>query len=383
MYGKPLYDRDASKKIENLFKTESNLESYKDYSLVQELEKLIHTLQEDFSHCFHPHLKNPSRKTNIYFKHYELPRFKKLSGEAYRIYKLSAQSNLSYHYYENDLGSWEQFDELMKRKFTVCSISNYLTYYFNYGWFFIGEEHKPKSIPEQEQLTFKEVLNLIPRTLVMIELDILAADIYVLKSYIEKKYAKNDLLRQAIGNIVEKIEECKTNFKTSGVFNKEIIKDIDKDLNIISQHRGIHNRETHPIFNKIIDTLRLIMSYLTEFLTFPIKYCLPNTRKNIVNFFSEPKTNSQKVVEHFLEEVDMFMEQVNALNKENFFSEPKINSQKVVEPYLEKVDMFMGQVNAPNIVSFLSEPKTNSQKVAEDFLEEKDMFMVQGITPNI
>lgn len=311
----PSYKRDATKKIEKLLQNEpeSKIKDYEVKYQVKDLEKLIHTLQEDFSHFFHQNLKNPSKESTIYFKHYELSRFKKLSEEAYRIYKLLLESDMSYTY-DQDYGSREQFDELMKREFTIFSIPYYKIFTYNRMWFYRGEEHMPKILPEKEKLTYSQILSLIPKTLVMIEFDILAADIVNLDSYMKKKYPENHLLHTEINNILRKIMQCRLSFKQSGKFDKTILENIRHDLSIIYQHRGIHNRETHPIFNKIIDTLRLIMSYLTEFLTFPIKYCLPKTRENIVNFFSEPKTYSQKVVEHFLEEADMFMDQANRLN---------------------------------------------------------------------
>lgn len=315
----PSYSRETIKKMEKLLQNEpeSKIKNYEVQYQVKKLEKLIHTLQEDFSHCFHQNLKNPSTETTIYFKHYELLRFKKLSEEAYRIYKSLSESNLSYKYDEN-YDSSDQFDELMKREFTIFCIPYYKIFPFRHLWFYTVEKHMPKIVPEEEKLTYNQIISSIPKALVMIEFDILAAEIVKLESYVKKRYLENHLLHQEIQNILIKIKQCRLSFKQSGKFNKTMFENIHHDLSIIYQHRGVHNRETHPIFNKIIDALRLIMSYLTEFLTLPIKYCLPKIRENIVNFFSEPKTYSQKVVEHFLEEADMFMGQANRLNLEQY-----------------------------------------------------------------
>lgn len=310
MYNFPSYDRNATKKIENLVrklkpKVKDHAVSYR----INDLEKMIHTLQEDFAHCFHSNLKNPSSKTTAYYEYYEFSRFKKLSEEAYRTYKALTESNMSY-IYDEDYGSKERFNELMKRKFTVSSIPYYKVSYSNRLCFYTVEHHRSKILLENEKLTYEQMLSQIPKTLVMMEFDILAAEIYKLKY----KYPQNDALQTEISQILNKVNQCKLSFKQTGQFDKTILENIHQNLSIISQHRGIHNRETHPIFNKILDSLRSIMNNITEFVTRPMQYCLPTTRKNMINFFSEPKTNTQKTIEHFVKEADIFMDQANKLN---------------------------------------------------------------------
>lgn len=310
----PSYDHDATNKIAKL--RDEPAIKFKNSAVkgkIKHLEKLIHTLQEDFSHCFHHNLREPSEETCSYFEYYKISSFKKLSEKTYRMYKSLQNSEMSYSY-DQDYGNQEHFDNLMKKQFTVLCIPYYKIYYHPYLWFYEAQTHMPKIRPEENTLTYEQILSSIPKTLAMIEFDILAAEIFKLDLYVKKKYSENSLLRQEISNILIKIHECKSTFKTSGQFNKACFQDIRQNMSAICQHRGLHNRETHPIFNKIIDAFRLIMRYLTEFYTLPIQPCLPKTRKNMITFFSEPKTYSQKIVEHFLEEADLFMDQANKLN---------------------------------------------------------------------